>query len=213
MEDAIADDGVPGSAGPHDAEADSWQVPKWEQTPLAQEVFLLNNLLQRVADRMVAHRGLNATRWLLLAALEHFERPPTLTELSSDGLMTLQNVSRLVAEMERAGLVERFSVRGMGRSVFVRSTPAGEAACEASSAEAAVFGRWFLAGVSDAEVAVAERLLAHLVRNVMRLEQAMNESGVEAVLNDAASPSTSFPAEGAGHETRDRRPSPPGSEV
>lgn len=161
-------------------------VPKWEETPLAQEVFLLNNLMQRVADRMIAHRGLTASRWLLMAALEHFETPPTLTQLSNHGLMTLQNVSRLVGEMERAGFVERFTVQGKGRRVFVRPTEKGEAVRDAALSEAEVFASWFLAEVSERERDAAERLLGVLIRNVLRLEAAMNERGVESVLAGGA---------------------------
>jgi DNA-binding MarR family transcriptional regulator len=163
--------------------ASSAEVPRWEETPLAQEVFLLNNLMQRVADRMVAHRGLTASRWLLMAALEHFDHPPTLTELSSDGLMTLQNVSRLVSEMERDGLVERFTVQGKGRCVFVRRTSKGEALCNEAIAEAEVFSRWLLTGVTGDERRAAERLLDRLIHNVLRLESALNERGVDAVLH------------------------------
>jgi len=158
-------------------------VPRWKESPLAQEIFLLNNLMQRVADRMIAHRGLTASRWLLMAALEHFDHPPTLTELSSDGLMTLQNVSRLVAEMERAGFVERFTVRGRGRCVFVRPTEKGQAARDAATAEAEVFARWFLDGIESGERERAEALMDRLIQNVKRLEGALNGRGVETVLN------------------------------
>ncbi len=146
-------------------------IPEWEDAPLAQEIFLLNNLMQRVADRLVAHRGLTATRWLLLAALEHFDEPPSISELAADGLMTVQNVSRLVASMESDGLVERFNVKGSGRTTFIRATPLGERVRENACAEGERFSEHFLRGLAPADVDAAKSLLHRLIRNTQTLER------------------------------------------
>lgn len=168
----------PAGVGPPDAP----DVPAWDDAPLAQEIFLLNNLMQRVADRLVGPKGLTCARWMLLGALEHFDRPPSLSELASDGLMSPQNVSKLVADLAADGFVERFSVRGMGRTVFVRTTERGDAICERTEHEACAFVRWFLDGVTDQEIEVLRRLLVKLIRNTRAFEQAMVSDGVEAVI-------------------------------
>lgn len=147
------------------------EIPRWDVSPLAQEIFLLANLMQRAADRLVARHQLTATRWLLTAALEHFERPPSLTELAADGLMTVQNVSRLVASMEADGLVERFTVQGRGRQVFVKLTARGEQACHAAEEDAKRFARHFLDGLSNHGINHARDTLDTLIRNTQRLER------------------------------------------
>jgi DNA-binding MarR family transcriptional regulator len=159
--------------------ADAPDVPAWEDAPLAQEIFLLNNLMQRVGDRLISGRGLTAARWMLLGALDHFDAPPSLTELASDGLMSPQNVSKLVADLAADGFVERFTVQGKGRSVFVRKTEKGEAVCGEAEAESHVFARWFLEGVSPSEAAAARTLLVRLIRNTRALERALVEGGIE----------------------------------
>ena len=56
---------------------------RWEHAPLARELFVINNLMTRCGDRLVADLGLTAARWKMLGAIDHFEEPPTLSDLSA----------------------------------------------------------------------------------------------------------------------------------
>lgn len=139
---------------------------RWRNAPLAQRVFILHNMMMKVADRQVAHLGLTSSRWLLLGAMEQFDGDPTLSELSGNALLSLQNVSRMVASMEADGLVERYTVAGKGRAVFVRMTPAGTSVIERAEDEAARFAAAFLAGMNEAETDETELRLERLITNL-----------------------------------------------
>lgn len=129
-------------------------------------------MLMRTADRLVAPHGLTSARWLLLAAIDRYEQdaPPTLSEVSADALLSLQNVSRMVAALEADGLVERFAQPGKGRATFVRLTDAGRCARD----KAAETGRWLysrlLDGLPASEVGRLESALTTLIGNLDRLE-------------------------------------------
>ncbi|MEM1164926.1 MAG: MarR family transcriptional regulator [Planctomycetota bacterium] len=143
----------------------------WDDAPLAQEIFILNNLMMRIGDRLVAGEGLTASRWLLLGALEQYDEPPSLTELSEDALLSLQNVSRMAASMERDGLIERFTMPGRGRSVFIRLSPAGEAMCEHNKQHCEAFTARFLRDLAPDEVRQAASLLHQLIDNLEEFER------------------------------------------
>lgn len=144
---------------------------KWHDAPLAQEIFIVHNQVMRVADRLVAHLGLTASRWLLLGALEHYAEPPTLSELSEDALLSVQNVSRMVASMERDGLVHRVCRQGSGRCVFVSMTDHGRAVKEEARAQARRFSAHFLDGLGADEVARTQAVFDRMIANLERFEQ------------------------------------------
>ena len=129
----------------------------------------------RVSDRLVAPLGLTSSRWLLLGALEKYQSPPSLSELSQDGLLTLQNVSRMVGAMEQEGFVERFTQPGRGRSVFVRILPKGQEMLEMAEAAARRFSIGFLRGLGEQRVDDGERLLESLIGNLELFERELNE--------------------------------------
>jgi DNA-binding MarR family transcriptional regulator len=143
---------------------------RWKDAPLAREVFVLHNLMMRVADRLVMDLGLTGSRWQLLGALEAYPEAPSLTELTSDGLLTLQNVSRMVAAMEEDGLLERFQRPGGGRTVYVRVTAKGERVREEACARGKRFSAAFLEGMRGQDVIAMERWLDGMIRSMERFE-------------------------------------------
>ncbi len=151
---------------------------RWREAPLAQRVFILHNQIMRISDRLAAPLGLTSSRWLLLGALEKYDAPPTLSELSQNGLLTLQNVSRMVAALEREGFVERFTQLGRGRSVFVRILPKGLEMLEAAEAAARRFAVGFLQGMACERVDEGERLLETLIGNLESFERELNEESL-----------------------------------
>ncbi len=146
---------------------------RWKDAPLAREVFVLHNLMMRVADRLVADLGLTGSRWQLLGALVTYDEPPSLTQLTSDGLLTLQNVSRMVAAMEEDGLVERFQRAGGGRTVYVRITALGERIRSEACARGTRFSESFLEGMDGSEIRSMQDRLDAMIRSMERLESVL----------------------------------------
>lgn len=148
---------------------------RWKNAPLTQRLFIIHNLMMRIGDRLVADLGLTSSRWLLLGAVEQFEQPPTLSELSNSALLSLQNVSRMVASMEADGLVRRITVPGCGRSTFVTLTDRGREVHQRAEDAARVFAAGFLEGFSESEIEETERRLERLLNNLEALESAVDQ--------------------------------------
>ncbi|MEC9373237.1 MAG: MarR family transcriptional regulator, partial [Planctomycetota bacterium] len=135
--------------------------------------FVIHNMAMRLGDRLTAPIGLTSSRWMLLCAIGDTDEPRTITELSDDAMISVQNVSRMVAAMEREGLVRRFSKKGAGRALFVRLTPEGERAMEATRALGDRFHSEMLEGVSDEEVESLRSMLGRLIGNLERFESTL----------------------------------------
>ena len=153
---------------------------RWENAPLAREMFVINNLMNRCGDRLVGDLGLTSSRWKLLGAVERFEEPPTLSDLSGDALLSVQNVSRMVAALEGDGLVERFTRPGMGRAVFVRATERGRVALETAIARATRFTARFLAGFGEGDVARLQDALDRMIDNLEAFERELCAGGEDS---------------------------------
>lgn len=149
---------------------------RWKEAPLAQRVFIIHNMMMRIGDRLVAHLGLTSSRWLLLGAVADRCEPPMLSELSTDALLSLQNVSRMVASMEADGLLERFAKPGNNRAVYIRLTDKGRAIHERTKAQARRFAEAFLAGTSERDIERLESDLEYLIRNLESLERELSRS-------------------------------------
>lgn len=150
-------------------------IRRWDMAPLVQEIFTLNNLMIRMGDRLVADLGLTGTRWMLIGALNNYDEPPTLTELSGDALLSVQNVSRMVASMEDEGLVERFTQCGKGRSVYVRLTDKAREADEESSRAGGCFVSHLLEGFTDEERQQLQGMIDRLIVNLVRFERKLDD--------------------------------------
>lgn len=144
---------------------------RWKEAPLAQRLFIIHNMMMRIGDRLVASLGLTSSRWMLLGAVANRPEPPMLSDLSDDALLSLQNVSRMVACMEEDGLLERYSKPGAGRATFVRLTPRGRDIHEATKEQARRFAAAFLAGLSESDVERTEQDLERLITNLEALEK------------------------------------------
>lgn len=158
--------------------------------PLVQEIFTLNNLMIRMGDRLVADLGLTGTRWMMIGALNNYDEPPTLTELSNDALLSVQNVSRMVASMEREDLVERFTLPGRGRSVFVRLTDKAKKIDEKSCRAGDCFVTRFLDGFSEEERQTLQGMVDRLIVNLARFEREIEERTEQEKKSGAQNPSS-----------------------
>lgn len=151
---------------------------RWKEAPLTQRLFIIHNMMMRIGDRLVAHLGLTSSRWLLLGAVANRPEPPMLSELSGDALLSLQNVSRMVASMEDDGFVERFTKPGLGRATFVRLTDHGRAIHEQTKDQARRFADAFLANLSGPAVERMEEGLEQLIQNLERFEAEVCEPAI-----------------------------------
>lgn len=153
---------------------------RWKDAPLAQRLFIIHNLMMRVGDRLVAHLGLTSSRWLLLGAVAKRAEAPMLSDLSEDALLSLQNVSRMVASMESDGLLERFTKPGSGRAVFVRLTERGRLVHDQTRDAAERFASAFLAGLDAGQVGRMESDLERLIVNLEGFEKTLWDVPVAA---------------------------------
>lgn len=153
-------------------------ILRWKDAPLVRELFVMHNMMMRCGDRLVADLGLTGSRWILLGAVTDYEEPPTLTSLSNDALLSVQNVSRMVAAMENDGLLERFSKPGAGRSVFVGASEHGQRICETACERGAEFTRQFLHGFSDEEIRTMQGFLDRMIGNLQSFEKVLQKQGV-----------------------------------
>jgi DNA-binding MarR family transcriptional regulator len=149
---------------------------RWKEAPLAQRLFIIHNMMMRIGDRLVAHLGLTSSRWLMLGAVANRPEPPMLSDLSNDALLSVQNVSRMVACMEEDGLLERFTKPGTGRATYIRLTERGREVHERTKDQARLFAEGFLAGLSADDVERIESGLEKLIGNLTTLENQTGES-------------------------------------
>lgn len=130
--------------------------------------YLLNRAARRIADtfgRELAAHGLALPAWRVMAALRSTgaQNLGTLSALTSIEVSTL---SRLLAQMERQGLVVRARNRADARALRVAPTPRARALTDRLIPRALAIERAALQGMSDAEVALLKRLLVQLDANV-----------------------------------------------
>ncbi len=161
-----------------------------DESPLALEIFTIRNLMMKVGDRLVAPIGLTSGRWMLLSVLSEHDEPPTMSEVGEHILMSVQNVSRMVAAMEEDGLVRRVTRPGSGRATFIEMTEHGCAVHERACQAAGAFSSRFLAGFSPAEVAALQDGLGRLINNLdLMTDDTWSELHEAWHKADAASPS------------------------
>lgn len=158
-------------------------MEQWDDAPLCREIFVLNNLMMRTSERFVTDLGLTSSRWLLLGAIgdhEQLGEPPTVSELSQNALLlSVQNVSRMLASVEDEGLVERFNMPGKGRSVFVRLTDEGRTRLEQACSRGQQFVDRLLTGLSPDQIESIRSSLALLVSNLDHLSHDLNAGLVD----------------------------------
>lgn len=87
-------------------------MPQTKRTPAGEalsglilDLFRLNSLLFTSGDRLVAGLGLTSARWQILGAIVTAERPQPVAWLARDLGAAVQNVQRIVNDLERDGLV------------------------------------------------------------------------------------------------------------
>ena len=94
----------------------------------------ISQLLLRRAEAVCAAHGISFWGFAVLSALRRAGRPYRLspTALHRSGMVTSGAITKRVAELERAGLVDRVPDEHDGRSLLVRLTAKGRATIDAA---------------------------------------------------------------------------------
>lgn len=100
-------------------------------------------LMDRAIDAdLQAHDGITHTEFEVLLRLRFAEGGRMrIQALAADSILTRSGTSRLVARLERLGLVRREEVPGDGRGSFAALTPDGEARFDAAAERHVAFVR------------------------------------------------------------------------
>jgi len=151
-----------------------------EDAPLILRFFMIHNMTMRIGDRLTSPHGLTSARWMILCTIGEREEPPTLSELSADAMLSLQNVSRMVTLLEKEGHLERFNKLGAGRAVFVRLTDKGRRAQETLHTLGDHFDTRFLHGVTPKAQAALAQQLDHLIANLESFEHELDSTTTAA---------------------------------
>lgn len=157
------------------------------EAPLAKELFTIHNLIMRLGDRLVADLGVTGSRWLLLGAIAEYDEPPTLSQLSDDAMLSVQNVSRMIAAMEADGLVRRSTREGDGRRTYVRLTARGVRVKDAAHERCGVLARALLRGMDRTQVKRTEMSLDRIIDNLEQFETELDARGDAAIGADEES--------------------------
>ena len=146
--------------------------------------YLLARVGIRMGDlfvRVVKKEGLTLPMYRVLAALSEQEQPLRLVELSALTSADLSTLSRLVADMYKAGFVSRERPANDQRSLQVEITPAGRELYERFMPVAAYYEEVATGELSRKDAAALKATLNTLYNNLDRLEAEV-ESGDVAKL-------------------------------
>ena len=138
---------------------------KWLQSFVPYIIYRITNLLtQRLRSRL-RKSGINITRWRVLSVLRAYGELSVgrIVELT---VMEQPSISRVVAQLEREGLVKRETSSKDSRFVHVELTPAGDAAFANVYPSAQRHQELALIGFSGSEIRVLKGFLLRILKNI-----------------------------------------------
>jgi DNA-binding MarR family transcriptional regulator len=147
------------------------------------------NMLHKTGTRAVAEEGLTTQQWAVLGAVSRpaAARGMGINELARYLMVSRQNLSGLVARMERAGHLQCESDPADGRSRLVQLTASGRALWQQRALPKieSYYGE-VLAGFSINDVTHALHYLLKVLENMKRID-APEEAGESAEGGDSGS--------------------------
>jgi MarR family transcriptional regulator, organic hydroperoxide resistance regulator len=154
------------------AEADIGQAPdRLSRADLVLEGILpyqLNRLtfhMNRLLNKDLRRQGLSIGNWRVLAVLD-FNEKATVNELADYAMIEQPTVSRLIARMEKDGLLRRDRIARDGRVRSISLTAAGREKYEAVRAMTLAHAERALRGLSDEDKQTLRRSVATMQRNL-----------------------------------------------
>ncbi len=138
---------------------------KWLQSFIPYLIYRITNQLTRRIRGRLRKSGINITRWRVLAVLRaHGEL--SLGRIVDLTVMEQPSVSRVVAQLEREGLVKREVSRKDSRFVQVNLTPAGGKAFQNVYPTAQKHQELALRGFSSKEINTLRSFLRRIQANI-----------------------------------------------
>ncbi len=149
------------------------KIPENKQYVLFGGTFILANKLQLVADKKVP--GFSTKQWFLLRNLQDLpaEPPPTITMLAKETDTSRQNVSKMLAVLQRQGYVVLCDNPQDHRSQTVKMTEAGKRALQQVAGEAVPFFAELFSGIGAEECEVSAGVIIKLVKNLEKMQENM----------------------------------------
>jgi DNA-binding MarR family transcriptional regulator len=135
--------------------------------------FRANGLLLSAGDELTAREGLTAARWQVLGAVELAERPLTVPQIARRMGLARQSVHATVRNLVDDGLLDFVANADHRRSPLLTVTARGKAVYRAVDALQTEWVNELAAGIDEADLAVAARVLDALC---MRLDQIKAEA-------------------------------------
>ncbi|HUD97288.1 MAG TPA: MarR family transcriptional regulator [Woeseiaceae bacterium] len=138
---------------------------KWLQSFVPYLMYRITNQLNRRLRSKLRREGINISRWRVLAVLRAYGRLSLgrIVDLTS---MEQPSVSRIVAQLEREGLVRRKISQRDSRFVNVILTPVGEKAFDSIYPTADRHQNRALLGFSTKEIKLLTEFLHRIQANV-----------------------------------------------
>ena len=118
----------------------------------------------------------------VLAALAEQGRPLRLGELAALTSVEMSTLSRLVADMHCDGIVSRARPQNDQRSLQVALTPHGAALAARFMPVAAHYERVATGNMTARDAAMLKATLVQLYENLDRLEQEVDDGGIEKLI-------------------------------
>jgi len=147
--------------------------------------YLLARVGSRMGDlfvRVVRKEGLTLPMYRVLAALAEQASPLRLVELSALTSADLSTLSRLVADMHKAGLVSRERPANDQRSLQVELTAAGRELYQRFMPVAAYYEEVATGDLSKKDAAALKATLGLLYDNLDRLEAEVESGEIQKLI-------------------------------
>jgi DNA-binding MarR family transcriptional regulator len=145
------------------------KIPTNNQYLLFGGSFVLANKLQLVADKTV--EGISIKQWFLMRNLADMPTEPTITSLANETDTSRQNVTKLLAVLERQGCVVINSDSDDRRSRTVTLTDHGRNMLTELAANAQPFMKKIFAGTKSEERDIAGKVMLKMIQNLMDIQE------------------------------------------
>lgn len=130
------------------------------------EIFYTNGLLAAWGDRFAADLALTSSRWQMLGALAHADVPQTSPQLGERMGMSRQGAQKQLNLLLEEGLIAATDNPAHKRSPLYSLTERGARLYETIHQRWLVQAQDWAEGLSEEELAVATKVLAHLGERV-----------------------------------------------
>jgi MarR family transcriptional regulator for hemolysin len=126
---------------------------------------------RRAIDLRLRDHGLTEATWLPLVRLARAGGPMRQKDLAASLLLDSSSVVRLLDSLQGAGLVLRREDPGDRRAKAIALTPRGRALVRQVEDVSELVRRDVMAGLDEADVAVATRVLREVCQSLVRLTE------------------------------------------